>query len=526
MSKTGKQPIKNAAEIIEKFGGIRPMASKTNVAVTTIQGWKKRDTIPGTRRTVILEAAANYNIDLSEFLDEAPSLSSADGNATIETPGELENVIEIPQTIIEDQQDRPENTQTYRPQNRPPAETEKREAEAEEVARPYTELHVPASESKSFGAGAMIAALIAFVILAAVIATFLPDFNHRGEDIASLEDTEQKQTAFKGLVPENWVEQLSELKEQAQNAKEAVGETMTQMGTTVANVQQAGKELMQDGNIEERVVQLQSYVSEIADGSGVYGLLSRFEGMEQSVAGQQTLDNSVFEISNLLSGVSANNDGQINNLLAAARSQSDSLNQTLGSVPKNELKAATMLLAMTQVRSALNRDEKAFDNDLNLLMNMVGEDNTDLLTALEKLAPHSKSGILSANGLQKEFRTLAGDVVAASLSGEDVSFGEKASARFNDILEIEKDGELVTGTDTQAKVKKAEQMMQYGNIEEALAFLRKHLNDKELAPLKPWINKVEAFLNSRKVKVAIQKFIDAQAGAGLLGGKDVLKDIQ
>ena len=38
MSNSKDQPIKNAPQIIEKFGGIRPMSSKINVAVTTIQG--------------------------------------------------------------------------------------------------------------------------------------------------------------------------------------------------------------------------------------------------------------------------------------------------------------------------------------------------------------------------------------------------------------------------------------------------------------------------------------------------------
>ena len=34
------QNIDNATEIIERFGGIRPMAKKIGVAVTTIQGGK------------------------------------------------------------------------------------------------------------------------------------------------------------------------------------------------------------------------------------------------------------------------------------------------------------------------------------------------------------------------------------------------------------------------------------------------------------------------------------------------------
>ena len=63
-----QDPIKNANELIERFGGIRPMAAKTGVAVTTIQGWKKRDAIPAARRALIISAAADNGVDLSDLL--------------------------------------------------------------------------------------------------------------------------------------------------------------------------------------------------------------------------------------------------------------------------------------------------------------------------------------------------------------------------------------------------------------------------------------------------------------------------
>lgn len=65
-------------EIIERFGGIRPMASKLGVAVTTVQGWKERAHIPGGRTQQILAAAAEHGVDLgggapaSEAVETAP----------------------------------------------------------------------------------------------------------------------------------------------------------------------------------------------------------------------------------------------------------------------------------------------------------------------------------------------------------------------------------------------------------------------------------------------------------------------
>ena len=47
----------SAQEIISLFGGIRPMANKLEVAVSTVQGWKERNKIPNARYTQILAVA-------------------------------------------------------------------------------------------------------------------------------------------------------------------------------------------------------------------------------------------------------------------------------------------------------------------------------------------------------------------------------------------------------------------------------------------------------------------------------------
>ena len=60
--------ISNAEAIIERFGGIRPMASKISVPVTTVQGWKKRNVIPAARLEQIKTAAQQHNVDIADIL--------------------------------------------------------------------------------------------------------------------------------------------------------------------------------------------------------------------------------------------------------------------------------------------------------------------------------------------------------------------------------------------------------------------------------------------------------------------------
>ncbi|SMH57235.1 carph-isopro domain-containing protein [Azospirillum agricola] len=52
--------------IVERFGGIRPMAHKVDIPVTTVQGWKKRGAIPLARHADLRAAAAKHRIKLSD----------------------------------------------------------------------------------------------------------------------------------------------------------------------------------------------------------------------------------------------------------------------------------------------------------------------------------------------------------------------------------------------------------------------------------------------------------------------------
>jgi hypothetical protein len=56
-------PVPSATIVIEAFGGIRPMAAKLDIPVTTVQGWKERDSIPKRRWASIRRVAAERGAD-------------------------------------------------------------------------------------------------------------------------------------------------------------------------------------------------------------------------------------------------------------------------------------------------------------------------------------------------------------------------------------------------------------------------------------------------------------------------------
>ncbi len=77
----------NAATVVERFGGIRPMAGKLGVPVTTVQGWKGRNHIPEGRFDAIRSAAGAHGVDLSA--DAAPPPDDAPTDASADAPVEM-----------------------------------------------------------------------------------------------------------------------------------------------------------------------------------------------------------------------------------------------------------------------------------------------------------------------------------------------------------------------------------------------------------------------------------------------------
>lgn len=85
----------NAEAVVERFGGIRPMAAKLDVPVTTVQGWKGRNQIPAGRFETIRAAARKHGVDLSAATatppqsvptaGAAPAASADDGPETAAT---------------------------------------------------------------------------------------------------------------------------------------------------------------------------------------------------------------------------------------------------------------------------------------------------------------------------------------------------------------------------------------------------------------------------------------------------------
>lgn len=492
MSKKGAGAIQNAREVIKRFGGLRPMGSKTDVPVSTIQGWKKRNRIPAARRDEILKAARTHEIELGDLI--GPQTAGEDNN-----------------THGHDRQGTSENPKPSVPMRIIPGSTLPAVSvnmTEEDFARKLAEV-----EKKAVRKSTLIAVSLTILIIGALsagLAYWLKPWSLEQADTAPLkedmvnlrgevEDMKAEQSFLSTLIPEDLNERIARLQEQARETRETVDTALEKAKAVSDDV------ISRDaGSLEERMDKLGTHMEDFAKGPHVAPLMARIEKLRGTEIGRTQLNRAMSELGALATTFGGTD--QFESALQAARAQSTALNQTFEGVPSDDIKAAALLLGMTQFRESLNRDQVAFEEDLKLLENLVNTDNPELNQALARLAPHAKSGVLTPSGLSNELKTIAGETVAASLKGEDVSFTERARARMNEVFKVEKNGELLTGTPTQAKLDQAEKMLENGDVAAAVAEVET-LEGPALETAQPWLEKARATLAGQNAKSLIDRSI-------------------
>lgn len=528
MNNSENTVIENAEEIIQRFGGIRPMAGKTSIPVTTIQGWKKRNAIPEARRSEILEAAQQHNIDISDLVQKAANanentneIGSENNQPSARRARDVAGSAQKPEENPEqkDEAKTPENI--YNNKNAPKSGRGDIPADLAQI--------LAETEMRAIAKSTLINIVLVVVGLAAAAVLLMPRLDQRDtlpplnnqaeERLGALEDEmgsmREEQSSLSALIPEDLNEKLAAIQQGAGAAYEQAQE----MSSDVLGANA--------GSLEQRIANLEAHMVRIAESPMAASLIERFQNMAASASGEQQLGQSVADISALLSG----KPEDVNAALDQAREENPALAQTFEGVPASDLEAAALILGMTQFRSSLNRDNQPFADDMQVLMALVGEDNTELRASLEKLAPYGESGVLTPGGLSTELKSMTGDIVVASLKGEDVSITDRAKAKFNELFQVEKDGELVTGTPTQATLSKTQSLLDEGDLEGAIANMQT-LQGPAAQSAQPWIDQAQATLMAQNFKQLLAQTLNARARGGLpltasgggVGGTELIHD--
>lgn len=512
MSKKNVKSIDNAVEVIERFGGIRPMSTKTDIPVTTIQGWKKRDSIPANRVEEIIKAAQSNNVEISDLVEggsanqnaKVPETKPAESKPAKTVKSEAPKASVPASTPKEDVQ----VNEGFAALDRIDAKNKEKEVSLD-VSYDKIQKQIEDVEAKAVQKSVLISSGIFVVVLIAIGILLWPkadEMNDKLESnarqIAEIEETGGTgiSTKVSDFIPEGWQTQIDGWMGQAEEIKKDAIAAKDQAQAALKKVEEISTDVLgsEAGTITQRYTKLQEHAGELMANPEITQFFDQLQMQETTASGQQTMDSAMNELMALFSQFTGNSD-MLNQYLDQARQQSAAMGTTFDGVPTEDMKAAALLFTFNQMRSALNREGQPFGDDLALLKNFIGNDNTELHAAIDRLAPRAQDGVLTIGGLSEEFRNLAGDAVVASLQGEDVSVQEKAKARFNELFSVEQNGELLTGTETQADLKRVQDLLAQNKLEEAIA-VAKTLEGPEAEIIAPWIEKAEATKAADEVK--------------------------
>lgn len=466
--------LNDAEKIIERFGGIRPMATKMNVPVTTVQGWKKRNVIPGNRRNDVLAAARMHQVDLSDVTANENNFDTNLRQARQEQVGN------------------PDSARIHEQAIAAAKRTEAVEAGSVTHEAMMTEIKNVQTQAVRRSVAAASAVVLLFAIVAGLLIAVGKQQNEAR--IASLENSVEEiaDRPAVGTV-ENALTDIG-------HKFGALREKTEQLQNTVAELKGQADMFLdpENSSLVDRLMTLEQKIQTLTGGDTDLSLvLQRVQDMQTSLQGQQQLQATMGDLQGLVGKLQGRMD-EMDTALAEEQQSDSALGQALEGVSPEELKAAAMLIGLSQFRDSMNRSGP-FADDLALLQTMLGEKDPALNAEITRLAPYAEKGVLSPKGLSNELKGLAGDIVVSSISGEDVSIQDKALARFQDVLTIQKDGQPVMGSDTQATVARAQQMLDAGDVDAAVLELQT-LQGPARQTAQPLIDQAEITAMAQKVQ--------------------------
>lgn len=495
--------IPNAEAIIERFGGIRPMASKVVVPVTTVQGWKKRNVIPANRADQIADAALRHSIDLGKMLDvvisesipaPASSVSSVKldhGNETV-TP---ESVITLPKSLSP-------STPSPLPHSSAPARYGRRKSDRYANAVWFAVLLL---------AGAVLVGLLAMGPGVRRIVTQEKRLIDMETQLRLFDDQivsmKTKNALLEGLVPDDLKTQITGLQERASQIESTVSGIGTQAKAIVNNMMGTGYD-----SITERLAKVESEIkrfTELTGSTELTAFVVRLQNMQATEEGVRALTMARAQLLGALEAANPVNNADIKKTLDNAVRTNEALRTTMDGLKGDDLKAAAMLMVLTQYRATLTQNKVSFDQDLRIMRDLVGTDSAELLAAIDQLTPQAKAGVETPVVLGRSFKSISGKIIEASLSGKNVSVAERIKARLHDVLKIEHDGKPLTGTPTQQVVGLAQEKLDGGDIPGAINILQA-LDGAAAEQVAPWVAGAEKTVLALQVQDLFTKILSAR----------------
>ncbi|WP_448190334.1 COG4223 family protein [Azospirillum sp. sgz301742] len=428
-SDSSATPGASAVErLIERFGGIRPMAHKLDTPVTTVQGWKKRGAIPLSRHADLRAAAAKHDVTLDEADLEAAT-PAEDRHTTDDKPADADTIVaasDVPpagEPVVEPV------TVEAAPEPRPePPVIEHRET----VHTPP-----PVVERRSGAGFATAVSLLALLVGAAALSE--PWWSPRvpgWPKPPAATTTAVAPVADPGLSAQ--VQQLNDRIAKLEQRPAASGN-----GSAAASADLSALTARLDA-LEKRPAPAPVAAAPSVDPAVVKGLSDRLAALESKPAADPTLGQDV----------------------TALKQQVSTLAQQATAKQDTAASAEALVLAAGQLRSALS-GSGPFQGELQAVK-ALGSSDAQLNQALDSIAPYAGKGIPTQAQLADRLDRQAGDIVRAALKGEGGNWIKEVTGTLSTLVTVRRQGGDVVGDTPEAAVARAQAALNDGNLKGAV----------------------------------------------------------
>ncbi|WP_420345792.1 carph-isopro domain-containing protein [Pelagibius sp.] len=460
-----------AIAVIELFGGIRPMAKDLGVAVSTVQGWKERESIPANRHDQIRAAAQKKGLALDAALLRASALPEAGSTtppvieaeaqevkaadspakdasaAEKSSAGKMEKPAQSAASSVASRSSRASRASAAPEGSSKPEGVEKAEPSAK--PEPAGSAAPPPRRSGSLVPGVVLGVLLAVAIAVAMVFSrgywlplVDPQSGQQQEAVASaLQDLDVRLADLQAALPPDNSEAVAAVNDRLSTLEAAVSQGAGQDPETRAALESLSANL---ARLTDRLQSLEE--SQAAAGIPTEALSNRLSSeaarLDELLTAQSELVARLEQAERDLATAAASRD-------AAPGSQ-----ETL------------LLLAMLQLRDAI-RGSGPYEEPLRMLQNLAEGDAalTDITAPLERRAP---AGLPSLRDLQAAFPEVARRLAAIELGEEGEGWSAGVLRRLSEAVNLRPVG-LVEGDSPTAVAARAEVKLNDGDLEGALA---------------------------------------------------------
>lgn len=484
-----------ALAVIGAFGGIRPMATKLDIPVSTVQGWRERGVIPASRHPQILEAALEHDIDIDADLVTASADRSDDDDAELETVSD-----DTPYDTASGDKEAEEATGTIPEAIRPSSQDRR------ELPQPHEIPSAVSPPPARRGGGILLGFLLAIVILGAgavgaVITRdqWLPLVQGGGDQETdtvgpALEAFDGKLAALSGelgglatnlsalerRVEEQPAAPTDQTEQQAalSSAIEGMTERLTALEAGLEAAQQSAGTAPDTAPLEIRLDKLEAKLDGLSAGSGegadLGPLLDRLAGLEDRLS-QLDQVTALNQQQTALSEQVAASAEQLASLAAradTAQARVEELErQAAEATGAPDLEGAAsagdvaLMLALNRLKDAV-ASTGSYESHLATVRELMGGDEglSDHLTALAQAAG---TGAPTREELRRQFPAVARTIVAAGAGGEEESWSSGIMRSLSSLVTLRRTGE-VEGDSHDAVVARTEVRVRDGDLEGAM----------------------------------------------------------